>query len=75
MADYLAGTNELEAASTYYNQLIDMDPYNASYWVGLAKCRFAPEDSEKQSKPVTLHWLPTRRLEKPTLTADIAISI
>lgn len=47
MADYLAGTNELEAASTYYNQLIDMDPYNASYWVGLAKCRFAAEDSEK----------------------------
>lgn len=24
-----------------------MDPYNASYWVGLAKCRFAAEDSEK----------------------------
>lgn len=75
MADYLAGTNELEAASTYYNQLIDMDPYNASYWVGLAKCRFAAEDVKKQTEPVTLHWLPTRRLEKPTLTADIAISI
>lgn len=47
MADYLTGTNQLEAASTFYNQLIDIDPYNASYWVGLAKCRFAAEDCEK----------------------------
>lgn len=47
MADYLTGTNQLEASSAFYNQLIDIDPYNASYWVGLAKCRFASEDCEK----------------------------
>lgn len=75
MADYLAGTNELEAASTYYNQLIDMDPYNASYWVGLAKCRFAAEDSEKAIEACDFALAADERLEKPTLTADIAISI
>lgn len=46
-ADYLATTNQLETASDCYNRLIDIDPYNAPYWVGLAKCRFAAEDWEK----------------------------
>ena len=46
-ADYLAATNQTEAAIIQYNQLIDVDPYNASYWVGLAKCYFIIENSEK----------------------------
>ncbi|MDD3040097.1 lipopolysaccharide assembly protein LapB [Bacteroides sp.] len=46
-ADYLAATNQNEAAITQYNQLIDVDPYNASYWVGLAKCYFITENCEK----------------------------
>lgn len=46
-ADYLAVTNQTEAAIIQYNQLIDVDPYNASYWVGLAKCYFIIENSEK----------------------------
>lgn len=45
-ADYLSSTNQLDEASVYYNRLIDIDPYNATYWVGLAKCRFIAEDCE-----------------------------
>lgn len=47
MADYLADTSELKATSTYHNQLIGMDPYSVSYWVGPAKCRLTVEGSEK----------------------------
>lgn len=46
-ADYLASTNQTKLAALYYDRLIDIDPYNPSYWIGLAKCRFAEEDSEK----------------------------
>lgn len=46
-ADYLATTNQLEEAALCYDRLIDNDPYNASYWVELAKCRFAEEKCEK----------------------------
>lgn len=46
-ADYLTMSNQLDTAATYYDRLIDIDPYNPSYWVGLAKCRFAGEDCEK----------------------------
>lgn len=47
IADYYSYTNQLETATFYYNQLIDIDPYNASYWVGLAKTRFIADDCEK----------------------------
>lgn len=47
MADYLTMSNQLDEAATYYDRLIDIDPYNPSYWVGLAKCRFAGEECEK----------------------------
>lgn len=39
-ADYLANSNQQEEAITYYDRLIDMDSYNSSYWMGLAKCYF-----------------------------------
>lgn len=44
--DYLASTNQTELAALNYNRLIDMDSYNPSYWIGLAKCRFVDEDCE-----------------------------
>ena len=46
-ADYLAATNQLEAASEHYDRLIDIDPFNPAYWMGLAKNRFIEEDYEK----------------------------
>lgn len=46
-ADYLALTSQTEEAASCYNRLIDMDAYNPSYWMGLAKCRFATEDCDK----------------------------
>lgn len=46
-ADYLASTNQIKLAALYYDRLIDIDPYNPAYWIGLAKCHFVEEDSEK----------------------------
>lgn len=46
-ADFLSSTNQLDEAAKYYNQLIDIDPYNATYWIGLAKSRFANEECEQ----------------------------
>lgn len=47
IADYYVNTNQLETATLYFNQLIDIDPFNVSYWVGLAKTRFMATDCEK----------------------------
>lgn len=46
-ADYLLATQQNEAAVETYNKLIDIAPYNASYWVGLAKCHFIEEKVDK----------------------------
>lgn len=47
MAEYYNNTNQIETSTFYYNQLIDIDPYNASYWVGLAKAHFTAEKCEQ----------------------------
>lgn len=47
IADYYSAINQLETATFYYNQLIDIDPFNATYWVGLAKTRFISGDNDK----------------------------
>lgn len=39
-ADYALATQQLDSAIKIYNQLLDMEPYNTSYWTGLAKCYF-----------------------------------
>lgn len=45
--DYLATTHQNEAAIEVFNKLIDKAPYNASYWMGLAKCLFVDEKADK----------------------------
>lgn len=45
--DYLASTHQNEEAIEIYNKLIDKSPYNASYWMGLAKCLFVDEKVDK----------------------------
>lgn len=47
MADYLFATHQHEAAIEAYNKLIDKDPYNASYWMGLVKIHFIKENIDK----------------------------
>lgn len=46
-ADYLFATHQHEAAAKAYNKLIDKAPYNASYWMGLAKIHFIEENVDK----------------------------
>lgn len=46
-ADYLANTNQLEEAIVYYDKLIDIDSYNSTYWMGLAKCYFTQLQMDK----------------------------
>lgn len=47
LADYTSATGKPEVASMYFNQLIDIEPFNPSYWVGLAKCYFAMNECDK----------------------------
>lgn len=42
-----AGAAHIEKATFFYNKLIDKNPYNPAYWVGLAKCQFATKDFDK----------------------------
>nr|WP_250741315.1 tetratricopeptide repeat protein [Bacteroides fragilis] len=42
-----AGAAHIEKAAFFYNKLIDKNPYNPAYWVGLAKCQFATKDFDK----------------------------
>lgn len=46
-ADYLLGNHQIAEASDFFNRLLDIDPYNAAYWIGLARCRFIEEDFDK----------------------------
>ncbi|WP_373725100.1 tetratricopeptide repeat protein [Bacteroides heparinolyticus] len=38
---------EIEKASGYFNQLIDINPYSAPYWIGLARCYFEQQVLDK----------------------------
>jgi len=40
VADCYYGKGMIEKAMPLYNQLIDKNPYSASYWFGLARCYF-----------------------------------
>lgn len=40
------GEDRLEEAKEAYNSLIDKDPYNPAYWLGLAKCQLRNEEYE-----------------------------
>lgn len=40
IADCLYGKGMIEEAIPLYNRLIDMNPYSAPYWFGLARCHF-----------------------------------
>lgn len=47
MADcYRSGERNTKAIS-FYNKLIDKNPYNPSYWTGLAKCHFSQQEFDK----------------------------
>lgn len=46
-ADYLANTNQQEEAIAYYDKLIDIDSYNSTYWMGIAKCYFTQVKIDK----------------------------
>lgn len=52
--DFLAVTanchysgDQLARAEFFYNKLIDKNPYNPEYWVGLAKCHFSESEFDK----------------------------
>lgn len=47
LASYYGASGQTEEASVYYNKLIDINPYAASYWYGLARCYFDLEEFEK----------------------------
>lgn len=38
MADNLLDQQEYREALTYYNKLVDQNPYHPSYWIGVARC-------------------------------------
>lgn len=44
MADYLLNSRQPDKGIEQFERLIDIDPYNSSYWMGLAKCRFLQDD-------------------------------
>lgn len=46
-ADFRYGAGELEEAETLYNELIDRNPYSASYWFGLGRCLFDLQQYDK----------------------------
>ena len=46
-ADYLYSLKQYAQAAEQYNKLIDINPYSASYWLGLARCYFATEQYDK----------------------------
>ena len=45
--DYLLATHQYSSAVDLYNQLIDLNPYNSSYWIGLSKCHFVEDNIEE----------------------------
>lgn len=46
-ADYMIAINDLEESIVCFNQLIDLSPFNPSYWGGLAKCYLIEGNTEK----------------------------
>lgn len=48
VADCYCTTNKHnKEAIFFYNKLIDKNPYNPTYWTGLAKCHFAQQEFDK----------------------------
>lgn len=47
LASYYGAAGRAEEAIACYNKLIDINPYAASYWYGLARCYFDREEFEK----------------------------
>lgn len=47
VADCLYGKGMAEEATPLYNRLIDMNPYSAPYWFGLARCHFEEMDFDQ----------------------------
>ncbi|MDR0961705.1 MAG: tetratricopeptide repeat protein [Mediterranea sp.] len=47
MADYLFSQAEYAEATEWYNKLIDINPYSASYWMGLARCHYHLNEIDK----------------------------
>ena len=46
-ADCFHAQGLIDKASFFYNKLIDINPYSAPYWFGLAKCYFEMHDFDK----------------------------
>lgn len=46
-ADYYSAMRQFASAKRYYNKLIDINPYSAPYWYGLAHCYFEEENFAK----------------------------
>lgn len=47
LSDAYYGERMLEKALDVYNRLIDMDPYSAAYWYGLARCYLEMKQYDK----------------------------
>ncbi len=47
MADSKFAENSFTEAEKLYNRLIDINPYSAPYWVGLAKCYYELKKTDK----------------------------
>lgn len=47
IADCYRSAEHNEKAIYFYDKLIDKNPYNATYWTGLAKCHFAMQEFDK----------------------------
>lgn len=47
MADYCLATSDFKQAITFFNKLIDSNPYAATYWYGLGRCYFSLKQYDK----------------------------
>lgn len=47
IADCYCNGEEPKTGAHFYNMLIDKNPYNPTYWLGLAKCYFADKNYNK----------------------------
>lgn len=47
LADCMCSTNHREEANRIFNKLIDKDPYNPIYWMGISKNYFIAGENEK----------------------------
>lgn len=46
-ADFYRNSEHHDKAIYFYNKLIDKNPYDPSYWTGLAKCHYDQEEYDK----------------------------